>query len=144
MGSDPVVGVPHRFSVKALDAQGDTLAIRDIDWSSSDTTIAWFDLDGLLHPRKPGAITVRVSYGGWRKAERRIEIRTPSSRVLLYEPWTGNLAKHWSPFGDPSPRTVDANNGDRALLNNGDGVFSSGVHSATRFLSRSDRATLPK
>ncbi|MEQ1692542.1 MAG: hypothetical protein ABMA00_14735, partial [Gemmatimonas sp.] len=132
-GSDPVVGAPHAFVVTAIDGRGEPAFVRHVDWSSSDTAVAFMDQDGWLRPRKAGVVTIRASSGGWRTDERRVEIRAPNTTVLMRESWNDKITLRWRPFGDPDPRIVDAGDGDSAFFNNGDGVFQSGAHSVRAF-----------
>ncbi len=126
--ADPVVGAPHRFSAMLVLSSGDAVSATSLEWTSSDTAIAYFGVDGQLYPRNVGAVTIRASYGGWRYGERRIDVRAPRTTVVLQESWNNGVVHRWAPFGDPTPRTVSTGDDAHAFLNNGDGVFQSGVH----------------
>ena len=76
---------------------------------------------------------MRLSYGGWRTDSLRISVVPRQAHLLLNESWKEELGAHWQPFGAPSPRVVTTDDGVHAMLNNGDGVFQSGVHSLTTY-----------
>ena len=124
----PFSTVPYQLTVRAIRLNDTTIADH-VEWSTSDTTLATVDSAGLLQPRRPGVIVVRVSYGGWRSDSARLTITEPTARIVMREDWHGNLTEQWAPFGVPKPKVVALPDSTRALMNNGDGTFHSGVHS---------------
>ena len=124
----PYTNVPYQLTARAIRGP-DTTAASHMRWTTSDTTLATVTSAGLLQPRRAGVLVVHASYGGWRSDSARLTISVSHPRILIQEEWHGTLSNDWVPFGDPKPKIVSLAEGTRALLNNGDGTFQSGVHS---------------
>ena len=129
----PLVGVPHLLAAKGITPDGDTIALGSVRWSSSDTTVATVDSTGIIVAKQAGIAHVVVTAGGWRTAWRELVVRPRETLVLLREDWFNALDRNWRAFGQPLPRIDVAADGTPALLNNGDGSFTSGVYSLTRY-----------
>ncbi|WP_310571001.1 AAA family ATPase [Gemmatimonas sp.] len=130
--SGPFVAVPYRLTARARRA-GVTGRSDHITWSTSDSTIAAIDSTGVLEPRRAGVVLVRASYGGWRTDSIVASLVVSNARVLLSEGWRNDIGQRWKQFGMPTPQTVALSDGVRGFLNNGDGIFQSGVHSRSSF-----------
>jgi hypothetical protein len=91
------------------------------------------DSAGLLTPRREGTVRIEATAGGWRSAQRDVTIHLNTIGALLREDWSGGIDRHWTPFGDPRP-VLDSSSGRFvAFLNNGEGSFSSGAFTRTRY-----------
>jgi DNA-binding SARP family transcriptional activator len=119
-----------------------------IQWRSLDTAIAIVDSTGTLRPRRVGTVRVEASAGGWRRAVTRMEVAEPQWALLLREDWREGVAARFVPFGAPRPSVVTSPDGLRAMVNNGDGNYSSGAYSrllldATQGLGARATVSLP-
>ena len=123
-------GVPYRLVATGLDSRGDPVPeVPVLAWRTSDSTVATVDTLGVMHPLRPGEVTVSASAGGWRKASARVAVRPGNPMVVTAEDWTGNLARAWQPFGDPLPVVTMGPGGIPALWHRGDSSYTSGVYS---------------
>ena len=129
----PLVGVPHQLSAHGITPDGDSIALGSVRWSSSDTALVALDSTGLMVAKRPGVARVTVTAGGWRSAERELVVRPRETAVLFQEDWSRALTDSWRPFGEPRPRIDSAPDGVRAMMNNGDGSFTSGVYSVAKY-----------
>jgi hypothetical protein len=124
----PRVGIAHSLHADGFDGTGSSIAVRELRFRSSDSSIATIDSLGFLHPRRVGVVVVDASAGGWRNAQLRLSIKENGVDTLLTEAWASGIGAEWLPFGDPLP-AVDTGPGRTLGLNNrGDGRFLSGVH----------------
>lgn len=124
------LGAPYRLRARGIDTEGDTIAIPVLSWRSENTDVATIDASsGVVVPRRPGAVTIVASAGGWREAQREIVVRPPRYDVVLREDWSRGIAPEWVPFGEPLPAVVRGPGGRLAFWNQGDGWFWSGAYS---------------
>jgi hypothetical protein len=131
-----LLGTPYQLRAAGVDTAGRNAPLGVVRWRSEDTTVATVDSTGRLTPRRAGRVNIRASAGGWREARAIVTIAEPVIRVLLDEDWTHGFEPTWSPFGDPKPVLVASTLVGSAFLNNGDGVFSSGVYSTRAYETR--------
>lgn len=124
----PQAGVPYTFQTVAFNASGAPGTARALRWSVSDSLIATINAaTGELLPRREGRVTIIVSAGGWRTATLEVTIAPRAAPLVVFrEEWSGAIDRAWYTFGSPAPSVV-GQDGRRALLNNGDGSFASGV-----------------
>ncbi|MBW7932955.1 MAG: AAA family ATPase [Gemmatimonadaceae bacterium] len=119
------VGVPHRIETLAVWSDGRRSRAPHVDWTSDDPRVSVDSTTEIL-ASTPGAWTLRVSAGGWRRTTHQIVVLPAVARVAVDERWT--TLSRWRPFGEPSPRVVhDARLGG-ALSNEGDGTYFSGAY----------------
>jgi hypothetical protein len=78
------VGQSHTLRAAPAAADGRILLGRQIDWSSSDSTIASVDALGAVVAKKPGAIWITARSGG-RSGTARIDIFAPTAPVASIE-----------------------------------------------------------
>jgi DNA-binding SARP family transcriptional activator len=129
----PIVGSTHQLRATAIDSTGDMIEPGVLRWRSLDTTVATIDSAGVLLPRHAGLARIEASVGGWRRAQSTLTMIESVSRTLVDERWRDTLLAAWVKFGEPLPKVVRSKHFPNALLNNGDGVFESGVYSARAF-----------
>jgi len=130
---NPQVGVPHQLSARGITPDGDTIALGSVRWSSPDTAVVALDSTGVMMAKRPGAVRVMVTAGGWRNAQRELVVRPRETVVLFQEDWSRALTDSWRAFGEPRPLIDSAPDGVRGLMNNGDGSFTSGVYSLVKY-----------
>jgi alpha-tubulin suppressor-like RCC1 family protein len=63
-GDPVIVGDTLRLTATLLSEAGDTLTGRTITWTSSDTTVASVDADGLVSDHTPGSVTLTATAEG--------------------------------------------------------------------------------
>jgi DNA-binding SARP family transcriptional activator len=122
------VGVPARLRVTGLSRSRRSVPVQILEWTSLDTSIATIDSAGVVRARRTGTVTIEASAGGWRKALRTFRVIESSTAVVFEEDWSRSLAPRWRPFGRPFPSVADDSLLGKALLNNGDGDYLSGVY----------------
>lgn len=130
---NPVVGVPHNLHYSALTSTGVPLILKLVQWSSSVPAVATVDSAGVLTPKQPGITSVGVSYDGWRVAQREVEVLPATSRLVFREQWNALPNANWHSFGIPKPVVIKDEPNSGSMLNNGDGIFESGVYSARSY-----------
>jgi hypothetical protein len=96
-------------------------------WRSLTPEIAAVDSLGVLTATDTGRVVIELSAGGWRRVVDTVLIASTPTVTLVDEKWDSSWNTRWRPFGDPQPAVV-ADAARRALLNNGDGNFLSGLH----------------
>jgi WD40-like Beta Propeller Repeat len=124
---DVPLSVGTRLQAKGFDPQGEDVPVPLADWWTSDSTVAVIDSNGLLMPRRPGRLVVRVSAGGWREDSTVITVRPAASTTTLTEDWRGPLDRSFIPYGHPKPVLSTGPGATPAFLNNGDDNWESGA-----------------
>jgi hypothetical protein len=132
----PRVGVTHVLRASGKDDLGSGMTLREVTYRSSDSTIAMIDSFGALHPLRTGVVVIKVSAGGWRRAEVRLPIEENRVATLFTQSWTAGFTKNWVPFGEPTAAIDTGPRGTPGLRNGGDGRFASGVHSTRAYDAR--------
>lgn len=130
------LGVSHQLWVAGHDAGGSRHPIPEgvVRWQATDTTVAAVDpLSGVLYPRQPGKVWVRVSAGGWRTDSVLVTIEPHEPRLVHHEQWQDDALADWHLGGYPLPVVVTGPGETSALLNNGDDQFDSGAASRRQF-----------
>jgi hypothetical protein len=130
----PTGGIPldQNFVAEVVgqSTDGSPMAVRAVQWSSSDTSIAIIDDGGRIQPKRVGRFTVHVSAGGWVSDSARMVIGDPKATLL----WRADWAPHsdgWRQsklFGNPQPVPYRDARG-WSFFNRGDGSYSSGAYS---------------
>jgi hypothetical protein len=134
---------PNRLTLEGADAQGRVMTIPSalVRWASADSTVATIDSAGVVVGHRPGVVAITASAGGWQRATVRFVVAESSADTVYAENWDADWKTSWSAWGDPLPIIVDrpadrADRAARALLPNGDGLYSSGLMSIGRFDAR--------
>jgi DNA-binding SARP family transcriptional activator len=128
------VQAPFHMRAVGFDGDGEPIPVPELRWRSLDTTVATIDdTAGVLHPRRPGAVTIQASAGGWRWSARRLVVGRASWRRTFAEDWRHGIVDAWISYGEPSP-VVDKGPGGRpAFWNRGDGWDESGAYSRASY-----------
>ena len=138
--TSPAGGLPvdaaYRLQVHGSDRSGEPVAVRNVSWSSSDSTIATVDSTGTVHPIRAGTVVIKASAGGWREDSALVTITPPSWAMVLAERWTGPLAVEWVPYGVPRPLITVGPDDVPSFWHRGDSTFYSGVYSRRAFDAR--------
>ena len=133
---DATVGTTYQLGVDGRSASGQPVRLHALHWRVLDSAArrATVDSLGRLTARTPGRVRIEASAGGWRRDTLALAVEAPRDRLLFEEQWSGvRPSSRWREFGTPSPRLTAWPDGGRALLNNGDGVMTSGVYSVQAF-----------
>ncbi|HEX4935343.1 MAG TPA: hypothetical protein VFV33_19315, partial [Gemmatimonadaceae bacterium] len=123
--------VPTRLRARLTDARGRDLFFRgSLRWSLADSAAGSIDsLSGelLLNGTRP-RVTVHARSGSVARDSLVVALDTAPTAPRVVEDWSnGAFTRRWFPFGWPVPTIVPAGDGTRAMLNNGEGSFDSGV-----------------
>ena len=125
--SRPVVGVPYALSAFGYAGDRRTDALSRVRWHSLDPDILEVDsASGAARPLKAGIARVEAQIPGWRRASRSLDVTARLRTAPELETWSIGWDTRWYTFGQPTP-VIDTLPDRRALRNNGDDSFSSGV-----------------
>jgi DNA-binding SARP family transcriptional activator len=126
-----LAGVPYQLSVAGWNRAGRRVHVPEVGWSivSGDGVV---DSAGVLVVGSVGAVTVRVTAGGWRTADARIVASAPVVETAMTEEWRGEPFTRWVPYGAPRPAIVTAR-ARPAFHINGDESYHSGAYSRVAF-----------
>jgi hypothetical protein len=127
--------VPHLLSARGWSRSRRKLQVATVRWRSLTPKVAKIDSLGILVAADTGQAVVELSAGGWRRVIDTLQIRSVPAKQLLDENWDASWGRRWRTFGDPRPQ-VTTKGKTRALLNNGDGNFLSGVYYRRAFDAR--------
>jgi hypothetical protein len=120
-------GVPSRLNTKGWTRKRAPISVHPQRWRSFSPELATVDSLGILIAQRPGNAVIELSAGGWRRVIDTIKVETASARLIIRESWDESSFTRWKPFGDPKPSIIP-DGGRKALANNGDGNFFSGVY----------------
>jgi len=129
-------GVPLVLTAALTDALGHALLYRgSLRWSLDDSAAGRIDsLSGTLvmsgqRPR----VRVYARSGAIARDSIDIAVAPPAMSESFTEEWSDTTLTSWFPFGAPAPSVVETREGIRAMRNNGEGSFESGVLSRRVF-----------
>lgn len=128
-----VVGVAHTVTANGTRRDGTSTTVRELAFHSSDTSVATIDSAGVLQPRRAGRVTITISAGGWRTAQREFEVRDNANAIILRERWSADWPARWRTFGTPVPRLHSVVGDGVALSIEGEGRFHSGAYARQAF-----------
>jgi hypothetical protein len=123
-----VQGEMIRLPVNARSSDGSAVIVPWVTLTPVDSLVAQSPGADTLLAVAPGVTTVEVSAGGWRTATSRlIVVPAVAPALVFHEDWSRGIdTLRWKHFGRPRATAVDFGSG-RAMRNNGDGSFPSGV-----------------
>ncbi|MEQ9398136.1 MAG: BTAD domain-containing putative transcriptional regulator [Longimicrobiales bacterium] len=148
------VGESFEVSLALLDQEGRPVVqtTEPVEWEADGEVVRLAER-GALQAATAGRGWVRATVAGWRTDTLWIDVepaRSVGSEPVFVEEWHGDPEDGWFLWGAPLPLVVadPADPGGRALLNNGDSNYASGVLSGATFpldqgLSVRVRAFLP-
>ncbi|MEA3246976.1 MAG: AAA family ATPase [Gemmatimonadota bacterium] len=122
---DAHVGLDLQLEAEAVDQRGHPIALPYVRWSGLDSTVARVSASGILTGVRPGRVRVVASAGGWRSDTAVVLVSAPRHRIVLQETWNDPETR-WIFYGEPRATVVTTSEG-RAMWNNGDGRYTSGV-----------------
>lgn len=148
------VGESFEVSLALLDQEGRPVVqtTEPVEWEADGAVVRLAER-GAVQAAAAGRGWVRATVAGWRADTLWIDVepaRAVEGTPVFVEEWNGDPEDGWFPWGAPRPLVVTdpADPGGRALLNNGDSNYASGVLSGATFsldqgLSVRVRAFLP-
>ncbi len=126
-------GSPFHLQAVAFSSAGDTVPApaATLEWSTSDSTVATVDANGIVTPHRDGNVSFTVTDGGWRTGTIHLSVVGQTVSRVLDETWDSTWPSRWTAFGQPRPFVVSAG-GTRSLFPNGDDTYSSGVYTTAK------------
>lgn len=122
------LGITARLTAAGQDQFGQQMLLRvPLRWSTTDSSVVTVSEAGLMHSMRPGRAHIRAELPGWRSTSLSLEVTGSPARTVMQEGWDEHWEERWIPSGTPRPGVVLGPGRQRALLNNGDGSYGSGV-----------------
>lgn len=123
-------GAPILLEIGTADLAGRAVSLAPGvgSWESRDTTVAVIDPgSGVVRGIRPGQVWIRFSAGGWLEDSSLVAVMPPAGSTRRRHTWEDSAFTGWVRFGEPLPKLVPGEPGQRAFAGNGDGVFESGA-----------------